>query len=247
MTEPGERYPTPSPEQAIRSFREDRLAGTGYEDLIDSDSATIHCVRYCEDDYADITVNSGNIVTLKTEKDAGAVIFWASKDLLLATDETYLPVVVCPPEGVANFLEILTKRSPESEVVTLEVDITPEKPTVMQEWAERWAKEERPPVEETRTLGLLTEEHYPDYLRSLGDAALIEYMAVPELLFPGARERRRTTMQEWDAGWGRMSERLGQAVSRWRAAQETVGSAAEQYRKTDLRVLSGLEPNPLNT
>lgn len=189
MTSAGEAYPTPSPEQAIRSFREDLLAGTGYEHLIDSDSATIHCVRH-DDDYADITVSSGNIVTLKTERNAGAIIYWASRDLLLATDETFLPIEVCSPEAVANFIETLTKRSPESEVITLEIDITPEKPTPMPEWAERWAKEEGVPVEEARTLGLFTEEHYPDYLRSLGDVALIEYMAVPELLFPGAREAR---------------------------------------------------------
>jgi hypothetical protein len=155
MTERGETQQPPTPEQAIRSFRADRLAGTAYEDLIDSDSGTIHCVRYDRDDFADISVNPGNIVTLKTERDAGAIIYYAHQDLLLATNETYLTTVVCSPEAVANFIETLGKRSPDTEVVTLEIDVTPEQPTDMRVWGERWAKDEE------RSIGNLTETYNP--------------------------------------------------------------------------------------
>lgn len=175
MADASEIDPTQSPEQAVRSFREDLLAGSGFEYL--TDSATIHYIRVGEDDFTDITATPGGIVTVKPEDQSGATIYSAHEETLLANDQTFFQVRVCPPDEVADFVENLGKRSPGNERITLKVDITPEQPDAIQKWLELWEREYEMA---TRTVanyvlsrpgvGDLTERFYPYYVDALSKA-----------------------------------------------------------------------------
>ena len=137
MSNVGEGYAATSPEQIVTSFREDLLAGSGYEDLLDI--VTINYVKRDPEDFVEITsVPQGFTTINRAPGSLDSSTYIAAGRLLLATNENLLPLRICSVAEIAAFEETLAGRPSRSGLVTRRE----EQPDTMGRWEAMWMQDE---------------------------------------------------------------------------------------------------------